>query len=93
METTKRYRLPYPSDSDQLRELPDIIRKQAEGIDEALAGFDYDGTDPNKLTARMAAVEKQLDAIRATPWCCTTTTTHPSQVPSRYRKARRTSSD
>lgn len=64
METTKRYRLPYPSDGDQVRELPDIIRQQAEGIDEALAGFDYDGTDPNTLTARMAAVEKQLDAIR-----------------------------
>lgn len=64
METTKRYRLPYPSDGDQVRELPDIIKQQAEGIDEALAGFDYDGTDPNKLTARMAAVEKQLDAIR-----------------------------
>ena len=29
----------------------------------------------------------------ATPWCCTTTTTHPSQVPSRSLKARRTSSD
>jgi hypothetical protein len=64
METTKRYRLPYPSDGDQVRALPDIIRQQAEGIDEALAGFDYDGTDPNKLTARMAAVERQLDAIR-----------------------------
>ena len=64
METTKRYRLPYPSDGDQVRELPDIIRQQAEGIDEALAGFDYDGTDPNKLTARVAALERQLDAIR-----------------------------
>lgn len=64
METTKRYRLPYPSDSDQVRELPDIIRQQAEGIDEALAGFDYDGTDPNKLTARVAALERQLDSIR-----------------------------
>lgn len=64
METTKRYRLPYPSDGDQVRELPGIIRQQAEGIDEALAGFDYDGTDPNKLTARVAALERQLDAIR-----------------------------
>lgn len=64
METTKRYRLPYPSDGDQVRELPDIIRQQAEGIDEALAGFDYDGTDPNTLTARVAALERQLDAIR-----------------------------
>lgn len=64
METTKRYRLPYPSDGDQVRDLPDIIRQQAEGIDEALAGFDYDGTDPNTLTARVAALEKQLDAIR-----------------------------
>lgn len=65
METTKRYRLPYPSDGDQVRELPDIIRQQAEGIDEALAGFDYDGTDQNKLTARIAALERQLDAIRS----------------------------
>ena len=64
METTKRYRLPYPSDGDQVRELPDIIRQQAEGIDEALAGFDYDGTDPNTLTARVAALERQLDSIR-----------------------------
>lgn len=64
METTKRYRLPYPSDGDQVRALPDIIRQQAEGIDKALAGFDYDGTDPNKLTARVAALERQLDAIR-----------------------------
>lgn len=64
METTKRYRLPYPSDGDQVRELPAIIRQQAEGIDEALAGFDYDGTDPNTLTARVAALERQLDAIR-----------------------------
>lgn len=64
MKTTKRYRLPYPSDDDQVRLLPDIIRQQAEGIDEALAGFDFDGADSDKLGARVAALERQLDSVR-----------------------------
>ncbi|RGU31633.1 hypothetical protein DWW84_07605 [Bifidobacterium pseudocatenulatum] len=62
--TTPKYLLPYPLDNEPIRNLPDIIQSQAEGIESALSKFDFDGQDTNKLIARLAALETTIDSIR-----------------------------
>ena len=53
--TTEKYRFPYPEDNEPIRNLPDILQQQAEGIERVLAKFDYGGGDQNALTARVAS--------------------------------------
>lgn len=64
MKTTARYALPYPDSTDHIRDLPNIIQQQAQGIDDALARFDYGGGDQNGLTARVASLETLLADIQ-----------------------------
>lgn len=54
---TPKYRLVYPVDSDKIRQLPDIMRQQAESIETALSEFDYNGADPNEVLSRVASLE------------------------------------
>lgn len=63
--TTEKYRFPYPEDNEPIRNLPDILQQQAEGIERVLAKFDYGGGDQNALTARVASLETLLANIKA----------------------------
>ena len=63
--TTEKYRVPYPEDNEPIRNLPDILQQQAEGIEGVLAKFDYGGGDQNGLTARVASLETLLANIKA----------------------------
>lgn len=63
--TTEKYRFPYPEDNEPIRNLPDILQQQAEGIERVLAKFDYDGGDQNALTARVASLETLLSNIKS----------------------------
>lgn len=63
--TTEKYRFPYPEDNEPIRNLPDILQQQAEGIERVLAKFDYGGGDQNALTARVASLETLLSNIKA----------------------------
>lgn len=40
VSTTPKFRLPYPEDNEPIKNLPDILQQQAEGIDGVLAKFD-----------------------------------------------------
>ena len=62
--TTEKYRFPYPEDNEPIRNLPDILQQQAEGIEGVLAKFDYGGGDQNGLTARVASLETLLANIK-----------------------------
>lgn len=55
--TTPKFLLPYPVDSDNINKLPDILRQQAEAIEAALAGFDFQGQDTSGLTGRVTSME------------------------------------
>ena len=63
--TTEKYRFPYPEDNEPIRNLPDILQQQAEGIERVLAKFDYGGGDQNALTARVASLESLLSNIKS----------------------------
>lgn len=63
--TTEKYRFPYPEDNEPIRNLPDILQQQAEGIERVLAKFDYGGGDQNALTARVAWLETLLSNIKS----------------------------
>lgn len=63
--TTEKYRFPYPEDNEPIRNLPDILQQQAEGIERVLAKFDYGGGDQNALTARVASLETLLSSIKS----------------------------
>lgn len=63
--TTEKYRFPYPEDNEPIRNLPDILQQQAEGIEGVLAKFDYGGGDQNGLTARVASLETLLSNIKS----------------------------
>ena len=63
--TTEKYRFPYPEDNEPIRNLPDILQQQAEGIEGVLAKFDYGGGNQNGLTARVASLETLLANIKA----------------------------
>ena len=63
--TTEKYRFPYPEDNEPIRNLPDILQQQAEGIERVLAKFDYGGGDQNALTARVASLETLLSYIKS----------------------------
>ena len=63
--TTEKYRFPYPEDNEPIRNLPDILQQQAEGIERVLAKFDYGGGDQNALTARVASLETMLSNIKS----------------------------
>ena len=63
--TTAKYRFPYPEDNEPIRNLPDILQQQAEGIERVLAKFDYGGGDQNALTARVASLETLLSNIKS----------------------------
>lgn len=63
--TTEKYRFPYPEDNEPIRNLPDILQQQAEGIERVLAKFDYGGEDQNALTARVASLETLLSNIKS----------------------------
>ena len=52
--TTEKYRFPYPEDNEPIRNLPDILQQQAEGIEGVLAKFDYGGGDQNGRPRRIA---------------------------------------
>lgn len=63
--TTEKYRFPYPEDNEPIRNLPDILQQQAEGIERVLAKFDYGGGDQYALTARVASLETLLSNIKS----------------------------
>lgn len=63
--TTEKYRFPYPEDNEPIRNLPNILQQQAEGIERVLAKFDYGGGDQNALTARVASLETLLSNIKS----------------------------
>lgn len=63
--TTEKYRFPYPEDNEPIRNLPDILQQQAEGIERVLAKFDYGGGDQNALTARVTSLETLLSNIKS----------------------------
>lgn len=65
VSTTPKFRLPYPEDNEPIKNLPDILQQQAEGIEGVLAKFDYVGGDQNGLTARVASLETLLANIKA----------------------------
>lgn len=65
VRTTEKYRFPYPEDNEPIRNLPDILQQQAEGIERVLAKFDYGGGDQNALTARVASLETLLSNIKS----------------------------
>lgn len=65
VSTTPKFRLPYPEDNEPIKNLPDILQQQAEGIEGVLAKFDYGGGDQNGLTARVASLETLLANIKA----------------------------
>lgn len=65
VSTTPKFRLPYPEDNEPIKNLPDILQQQAEGIEGVLAKFDYGGRDQNGLTARVASLETLLANIKA----------------------------
>lgn len=58
--TTPKYGLPYPLDTDQVRELPEILTTQAQRIETLLSGFDFNGQDTDGLAARVTATENTL---------------------------------
>ena len=64
VSTTPKFRLPYPEDNEPIKNLPDILQQQAEGIEGVLAKFDYGGGDQNGLTARVASLETLLANIK-----------------------------
>lgn len=63
ISTTQKYLLPYPDDTEPVRNLPDIIKSQAEAIDSILSGFDYDGGDASALTSRIVSLETRMQAM------------------------------
>lgn len=63
VSTTPKYRLPYPEDNEPVKNLPDILQQQAEGIEDALSKFDYGGGDQEGLTARIASLETLVSDI------------------------------
>ena len=63
--TTEKYPFPSPEDNEPIRNLPDILQQQAEGIERVLAKFDYGGGDQNALTARVASLETLLSNIKS----------------------------
>lgn len=65
VSTTPKFRLPYPEDNEPIKNLPDILQQQAEGIEGVLSKFDYGGGDQNGLTARVASLETLLANIKA----------------------------
>lgn len=65
VSTTPKYRLPYPEDNEPIKNLPDILQQQAEGIESVLSKFDYDGGDQGTLTARVASLETLLSNIKS----------------------------
>lgn len=58
--TTPKYGLPYPLDTDEIRQLPEILTTQAQRIETLLSGFDFNGQDTDGLTARVTATETAL---------------------------------
>lgn len=61
---TSEYGLPYPVDSDMVNTLPDILKAQAEAIETALSGFDFNGQDTNGLASRVTAVETKTTQLQ-----------------------------
>lgn len=64
VSTTPRFLLPYPEDNEPIRNLPDILQQQAEGIESALTRFDYQGGDQAGLTSRVASLETLVEQLR-----------------------------
>ncbi|MCI1935164.1 MAG: hypothetical protein LKJ44_08085 [Bifidobacteriaceae bacterium] len=62
--TTSKYLLPYPADSEPIKNLPTILETQAKGIETALSKFDFDGSDTSTLTARVASLETLLSQLK-----------------------------
>lgn len=58
--TTPKFKLAYPVDSDNIRDLPEILKTQAESIEAALAGFDFNGQDTNGLASRVTSLETRV---------------------------------
>lgn len=61
---TSRFALTYPTDSDEIRTLPTILKSMAESVDTALDKFDYKGGDSSGLTSRVASLETLADELR-----------------------------
>ncbi|KFI84488.1 hypothetical protein BREU_1263 [Bifidobacterium reuteri DSM 23975] len=61
--TTPVYNLPYPEDNEPIKNLPDILQQQAEGIEAVLERFDFNGADAEQYAARLAKVETLLAAL------------------------------
>jgi hypothetical protein len=58
--TTPNFSLPYPVDSDKLKDLPTILYNQALAIESALKGFDFNGQDTNGLASRVTSLETRV---------------------------------
>lgn len=54
---TQKFKLSYPVDGDHIKDLPQILRSQAETIESALSRFDYNGSDPDLVLSRVASLE------------------------------------
>ncbi|KFI90939.1 hypothetical protein BISA_1918 [Bifidobacterium saguini DSM 23967] len=63
VSTTPIFQLPYPEDNEPVRNLPDILQRQAEGIETALKRFDFNDTDTDQYASRLVKVESQLATL------------------------------
>lgn len=61
---TSEYGLPYPTDTDMVNTLPDILQAQAEAIETVLNGFDFNGQDTTGLAARVTAAETKVAQLQ-----------------------------
>ncbi|WP_353334581.1 hypothetical protein [Bifidobacterium psychraerophilum] len=62
--TTPKFLLPYPVDSDKLRELPTILYDQALAIESTLKGFDFNGQDKDGLASRVTSLERTASDLQ-----------------------------
>ncbi|MGO3357489.1 MAG: hypothetical protein ACTILK_00650 [Bifidobacterium crudilactis] len=63
---TPQFRLPYPVDSDNISDIPDILRAQAESIEKVLKEFDFNGQDPNALVSKVSSHELRIVNLERT---------------------------
>jgi hypothetical protein len=80
--TTPKYQLVYPVDSDNINKLPSILRQQAESIETALSGFDFDGQDTEGLVRRVSSLETRITPLsQSTTKAVNYTRTDPLTMP------------
>lgn len=63
---TPLFLLPYPVDSDNINQMPEILRQQAEDIEKALKELTLNGQDPNSVLSKVTSHELRIKALEKT---------------------------